>query len=55
MGQNFVDVLGIKAEIGYSIQNQKYDNTSTNSTKDVQLKYLQIPVMLRLSTHGTTC
>ncbi len=52
IGQNFVDVLGIKAEIGYSTQNQKYDNTSTNSTKDIQLKYLQVPVMIRLCTKG---
>ena len=52
IGQNFVDVLGIKAEIGYSTQNQDYDNSKANSTRDLKLNYFQIPVMLRLSTHG---
>jgi len=52
LGHNFVKVLGIKAEIGLNSLNQKYKNTVDNTTRDLNLKYMEIPVMLRLATPG---
>jgi hypothetical protein len=52
IGQNFVNIFGIKAGIGMNTLNQKFNNTVEHSKRDLQLKYLEIPVMLRLATPG---
>ena len=45
-------MLGIKAEIGTASLNQKYDNNVSNTKREIQLNYMEIPVMLRLATPG---
>lgn len=52
LGHNFGDIVGVRAEIGTSSQNQKLENTKDTSTRDISLKYLQIPIMLRLASTG---
>ena len=52
IGHNFVKVWGIKAEISMNSMDQKYNNTVDNTKREIHLKYLEIPVMLRLATPG---
>jgi len=52
VGWNFKEGFGIRAEIGNSVQNQKFQNKNPKiySTRDVQMNYTQIPVMLFFSS-----
>jgi hypothetical protein len=52
LGYNFVDVLGVRAEVGISSQNQKWENKDNKSSIDVNLNYVQIPLMVRFATPG---
>lgn len=59
LGFDFNKHLGVKTEIGFSSLGEKYKDATTdstrvtfNSTRDINLNYLQIPILFKFRTGG---
>jgi hypothetical protein len=53
-GYGFTDKLGLQLEVGYGLLGQKYSDTRDYQpvTRDIDLTYIQIPVLFKYNTTG---